>query len=351
MFVGARTAGCWQPEHADACASSASARVGRPRRWPAGVLDVLPVHLGPLPAADHLADGSRSTSCCPAQHGRRDGRHSLGLVADYVPAAIAAARSTIAEVNPHVPYTFGDTIVPAERLAAVVPTTGRWSVERRGRRDEDRAIAAHVAALIPDGATIQFGMGGTPDAVLAASRDKRDLGVHSGLISDAFVDLVEAGVVTNARKEIDTGLTVAGVASAPSGSTAGPTATRRCRCGPCRTPTTTGAQPRSGRFFAINSAIEVDLSGQINAETVGGRYVGARRRPGRVRPCRHLVGRTAGRSSPCRRRPATGRSRGSWPGSADGVRHDGRGPTPTSSSPSTASPTCAATLTASGPGG
>ena len=84
------------------------------------------------------------------------------------------------------------------------------SVKRRVPSDQDRAIAAHVAALVPDGATMQFGVGGTPDAVLDALGDKHDLGVHSGLISDGLVDLVEAGVVTNARKPIDTGFTVAG---------------------------------------------------------------------------------------------------------------------------------------------
>ena len=81
----------------------------------------------------------------------------------------------------------------------------------RAITDEDRAIAAHVAAIIPDGATLQVGVGGTPDAVLAALRDHRDIGVHSGLASDAMVELVEAGVITNARKEIDTGITTAGV--------------------------------------------------------------------------------------------------------------------------------------------
>ena len=83
-------------------------------------------------------------------------------------------------------------------------------VERRAPLPEDEVIAALIAELIPDGATIQFGIGGTPDAVLAGLHDRRHLGVHSGILSDAFVDLVEAGVVTNERKEIDAGVSVTG---------------------------------------------------------------------------------------------------------------------------------------------
>ena len=122
---------------------------------------------------------------------------------------------------------------------------------------------------------MQFGVGGTPDAVLAALGDKHDLGVHSGLISDAVVDLVEAGVVTNARKPIDTGLTVTGAI----------VGTERLYRWAHRNPSllmrpvsyTHNPQVLSSfdTFFAINAAIEVDLGGQINAEMVNGTYIGA----------------------------------------------------------------------------
>src|SRR5205823_1364198 len=102
----------------------------------------------------------------------------------------ATARTTIAEVNPHVPYTFGETVaVNHEGLVTVDDDRPLPPVKRRVPSDEDRAIAARVAALVPDGATIQIGVGGTPDAVLGALGDKHDLGVHSGLITDAVVDL------------------------------------------------------------------------------------------------------------------------------------------------------------------
>jgi acetyl-CoA hydrolase len=122
---------------------------------------------------------------------------------------------------------------------------------------------------------MQFGVGGTPDAVLAALGDKHDLGVHSGLISDAVVDLFEAGVVTNARKPIDTGLTV-------TGTIVGSDALYRwAHRNPSllMQPVSYTHNPRVlssfDNFFAINAAIEVDLGGQINAETIDGTYIGA----------------------------------------------------------------------------
>jgi acyl-CoA hydrolase len=213
---------------------------------------------------------------CQVSTPDRDGRHSLGLVADYLPAAIAVARTTIAEVNPHVPYTFGETIPSSdERLVTVADDRALPSVKRREASEEDRAIAALVATVVPDGATMQFGVGGTPDAVLAALAAKRDLGIHSGLIGDAVVDLVEAGVVTNARKPVDAGLTVTGAI----------VGTERLYRWAHRNPTllmrpvsyTHDPQVLSSfdNFFAINAAIEVDLGGQINAETVNGAYIGA----------------------------------------------------------------------------
>ena len=156
---------------------------------------------------------------------------------------------------------------------------------------------------MPDGATIQIGVGGTPDAVLAALGDKHDLGIHSGLISDAVVDLVESGVITNARKPIDAGLTVTGAI----------VGTERLHRWAHRNPSllmrplsyTHSPQVLSAfdTFFAINAAIEVDLGGQINAET----STAPTSAPSAARAHSPVPGpppHTAGRSSPFpRQRP------------------------------------------------
>ena len=275
VFVGGTNSGLLQPEHADVLRFVGYGAIGRTAALSrAGVLDVVPVHLGSLPYLFRSRTIPIDVVLCQVSTADDDGRHSLGLVADYLPAAIAVARTTIAEVNPHVPYTFGETI-PAQRLVTVSDDRPLPSIKRRDPSEEDRTIAALVASLVPDGATMQFGVGGTPDAVLAALGDKRDLGIHSGLIGDAVVDLVEAGVVSNARKAIDAGLTVTGAI----------VGTERLYRWAHRNPTllmrpvsyTHDPQLLSSfdAFFAINAAIEVDLGGQINAETVNGAYIGA----------------------------------------------------------------------------
>jgi acyl-CoA hydrolase len=274
VFIGGTGSGLWQPGHADVLhfvGYGAIARTATLSR--AGVLDVIPTHLGSLAALFTSRTIPIDVVLCQVSPGD-DGRHSLGLVADYLPAAIATARTIIAEVNPHVPYTFGATVDAAGIIA--VPDDRPLPVA--GRREPsatDRAIAAHVAALVPDRATIQIGVGGTPDAILTAFGDKRDLGVHSGLISDPVLDLVEAGVVTNAYKPFDIGLTV-------TGSIVG---TERMYHWAHRNPALL-MRPVSythnpsvlaafDTFHAINAAIEVDLSGQINTETLNGIYIGA----------------------------------------------------------------------------
>jgi acetyl-CoA hydrolase len=139
----------------------------------------------------------------------------------------------------------------------------------------DKRVAAHVAALIPDGATIQVGVGGLPVAVCRALGNHRDLGVHSGVISDVIVDLVERGAVTNARKGIDVGRIVTGglfgsrrLMDFADGSDALE----------MRSSEYTHNQQvlaRVQNLYAINSGVEVDLTGNVNSEVAAGRYLGA----------------------------------------------------------------------------
>ena len=276
VFVGASFTGLFQPEHADALRFIGFGGVGRTSRLvDAGVLDVLPLHIGTLPSL--IETGRIPVDAVLVQLSAADDRgvHSSGLVADYLQPAIARARVTLAEINPGVPFTFGDTAVPRDRLSAsVVDERPPLVVERRAPLPEDELIGELLADIIPDGATLQFGIGGTPDAVLARLRGKRDLGVHSGLVSDTFVELVEAGVITNVRKEIDTGTTVTGALFG----------TRRLYTWAERNPRlamrslsyTHDPQVLANlrTLHAINSAIEVDLTGQINSESAAGSYVG-----------------------------------------------------------------------------
>jgi acyl-CoA hydrolase len=276
VFVGTTYTGLLRPEHADAFRFTGFGAVGQTSVLvQAGVLDVMPVHIGSIPSL--IASGRIPVDVALLQLSAPgpDGTHSAGLVSDYVLPAVSVARAVVAEVNPHVPFTYGDTLVAADRLAAtVVDERPLIAVEQRAPLPEDAAIGAQIAELIPDGATVQFGIGGTPDAVLGALGGHRDLGVHSGLLSDAFVGLAESGVVTNRHKEVDPGVTVSG---ALFGTDRLYDWARDNRALSMRTSRHTHGDTvlaRFGSFWAINSALEVDLSGQINGESAGGRYVG-----------------------------------------------------------------------------
>lgn len=204
-----------------------------------------------------------------------DGNHSFGLIGDFVAAAVKKARVIIAEVNERVPFTLGDAVLPAERIDCAV-RVDRDPVELPAAAigDTDLAIARVVAAYIGDGATLQVGIGAVPDAILRLLRDRRDLGIHSGMIGDGLVDLVEAGVITNARKPIDGGTSITGALIGTRRLFA--FADRNPAIGMrnsayTHAPTVLSVLPR---LVTINSAIEVDLTGQVNAEQSGPLYLG-----------------------------------------------------------------------------
>jgi acetyl-CoA hydrolase len=277
LFLGIGASGRLRPEHADAFDFLAYCGTGTNRALAqANVLDILPSHYSQLPGL--IRSGTLRVDVVMLQVSPADehGRHSLGLANEYLVAALDAARVVIAEVHEQVPWTHGERMLRADEIDLRVPAAHplpQSPTPAASRVDE--AIADRVAGLVEDGATLQFGIGALPRAVLARLADRRDLGVHSGVIHDGVADFMEAGIVTNARKSIDRGVTVTGLLMGSE---------RLHRCAH-RNPrlalrgsdyTHDAAVLASiDRFVAINSAIEVDLTGQINAETAGGVYVGA----------------------------------------------------------------------------
>jgi acyl-CoA hydrolase len=204
-----------------------------------------------------------------------NGNHSFGLINDFVQAALEKARVIIAEVNERVPFTFGDAVLPAARIdCAVHVARNPVEVVPAQIGETDLAIAKIVAGYVEDGAVLQVGIGAVPDAILRLLEDRRDLGVHSGMIGDGLVNLVEAGVVTNALKPIDAGVSITGALIG----------TRRLYDFVDRNPKinmrsssythSEAVLSRLTRLVTINSAVEVDLTGQVNAEQSGGQYLG-----------------------------------------------------------------------------
>jgi len=204
-----------------------------------------------------------------------EGNHSFGLIGDFVEAAVKKARVVIAEVNERVPFTLGDAVLPAARIDCAV-RVDRDPVEVLPAKigETDLAIARVMAGYVEDGAVIQVGIGAVPDAMLRLLRDRRDLGVHSGMIGDGLVDLVEAGVITNARKPIDPGVSITGALIGTKRLFA--FADRNPSIGLRNSSYTHGATmlSRLPKLVTINSAVEVDLTGQVNAEQSGAHYLG-----------------------------------------------------------------------------
>ncbi len=178
-----------------------------------GRLDVVPCHYSALPRmfAEHRLPCDVGLVQVSPPDG--DGMCSLGVGVDYVADAIPHTPVLIAEINQKMPVTRGTRPIPLDRFAATI-TTDRALPEdaQRAPGEVERAIAARIAELIDDGDTVQLGVGSLGSAVLDALAGHQDLGVHTGMITDGLLRLIDKGVVTGERKEIDTGLTVAGTA-------------------------------------------------------------------------------------------------------------------------------------------
>ena len=201
-----------------------------------------------------------------------DGFCSMGAESGLTISAAEVSRVVIAMVNTQMPRTLGDTAMHIDRMHHVVPCDTPLFEMPMGD-DADQAvvekIAAHIARLIPDGATMQLGIGALPNAVLKFLFEKKDLGIHSELISDGVIDLVEAGVVNGARKSLHPGKIVCGFLLG----------TRRLYDWVSNNPmvelrrTEYVNDPfvvaQNDRMVAINSAIEVDLTGQVCADSIG----------------------------------------------------------------------------------
>lgn len=240
-------------------------------------LEIWPVHYSTLPGL--LSDGGdlhADVVLVQVSPPDEQGRHSLGLGDDYFSAALDTARVVIAEINDQVPFTLGARTMTADQFTAAIEvsrTPGQVPTPSVG--DDARAVARRVAALVPDGATLQFGIGALPEAVLAELFGHRDLGIHSGIINDTAMRLVEAGVANGARKTLDRGVAIAGLFGGTTDLFRWAHRNLAVELRPTGYTHDPAVLAASYQLVAVNAAIEVDLTGQVNAELAGGRYVGA----------------------------------------------------------------------------
>lgn len=268
VFLGVNYAGILRPEHADHLKLASYCGAGHNRALAdAGVLDIHPhpySRLAPLIRARKIPCDVVLLQVSPPNS---RGEYSMGLAVDYLLPALQTARAVIAEVNDRIPWTCTDKLLRKEDFALLVEASREPACAPAARAGAiETSIAGHAAAWIADGATLEFGLGILPDAVCAALQDRKSLKVHSGTIGDGVVDLMRSGAVATAGCAMLIG-------------------TRRlfdfARDNPAlrlrSTEYTHDPRVLAGipRFVAINSAVEVDLTGQVNAEVAKGSYLGA----------------------------------------------------------------------------
>jgi acetyl-CoA hydrolase len=197
---------------------------------------------------------------------------SLGVEVGPTKTAAECAKVIIAEVNEQMPRTLGDSFIHVSRLNYIVPVNypiPELAMAEEGQSDIIEQIAGHVAGLIPDGATMQLGIGAIPDAVLKYLYDKKDLGIHTELFSDGVIDLFNAGVLTNNRKSLHPGKIVAGFLMGSKRLYDWVDDNPMIELHRTEYVNDPFVIAQNERMVAINSAIEVDLTGQVCADSIG----------------------------------------------------------------------------------
>lgn len=198
---------------------------------------------------------------------------SLGTSVDAALAATRAARTVIAQVNPSMPRTLGDSFVHVGEIdVAVEVDQPPYEHHEPPIGEVEQRIGEHVAELIPDGATLQMGIGSIPSAVGQSLRDKRDLGIHTELFTDPVLDLVEAGAVTGAAKEINRGKIVTAFLMGSQRLYDFVDDNPMIEMRPVDYTNDTAVIRRFRRMVAVNSAIAIDLTGQVSADSIGTRF-------------------------------------------------------------------------------
>jgi len=268
LFMGVNWSGTIKPEHADHLRLSAYCGSGHNRKLAdAGVLDIHPHPYSQLAGLIRRKVIKADVVLVQVSPPNAKGEYSLGLSAEYLVPALEVCRIVIGEVNDQVPWTFSDRLLKKSDFAAIIETSREPVALPYGAPGpKDLAIARHALAFISDGATIETGLGALPDAVLRMLGDRKNLRIHSGSVGDGVVALMEKGVVVDVQ-----GGTLMGTRKLFDHARENPKLRLRS-IEYTHNPRVLGAIER---FVAINSAIEVDFTGQVNAEIAKGSYLGA----------------------------------------------------------------------------
>lgn len=200
-----------------------------------------------------------------------DGRMSLGVSVDHTLAMAKSAKMVIAEINQQMPWVKGETFLSTSQINyAIESNRSLPQMVTKSLSEVERKIGDYIATLIPDGATIQFGIGTISHSFLAGLKRKRNLGIHSGLLIDGIVDLVEAGVIDNSRKNLNHGKIIGTTMVGTDRLFRFVDKNPDVEAYPSSYTHNNAVLAQLNHFHCINGALQVDLSGQVNAETLGG---------------------------------------------------------------------------------
>lgn len=253
---------------------SVSLFTGGPLRGPVaeGRADFVPVFLSDIPGL--FLDGEIQLDVAIVQLSppNAHGHATLGTSVDTSLAAVTSAKKILAEVNEQMPRTLGNSVVDLKHVTAFTRTNRPLMEHAHSELGaEEDAIGAIIAELVNDGACLQMGIGAIPDAVLARLGSKNDLGVHTEMFSDGLVPLMKAGNVTNRRKKVHQGRTVTSFVTGSKALFDFVHDNQLVEFHPCDRTNDTALIRKNDDVVAINSAIEVDLTGQVCSDSIGHR--------------------------------------------------------------------------------
>lgn len=235
-----------------------------------GLADYTPIFLSEVPSLFRTGRMMIHVALINVSPPDEHGYCSYGVATDVIKAAAETAQIVVAQVNSNMPRALGDCFIHVRDIDVLVPASHDLPEIRFGQPDElSRRIARHIANLIEDGATLQLGIGAIPDAVLHFLTEFRDLGIHTEMFSDGIIPLVEKGVITNAEKTLHRGKIIASFVLG----------TRKLfdfidnnplvEFHPTEYVNDPFIVAKNDKMISINGAIEVDLTGQVVADSIG----------------------------------------------------------------------------------
>ena len=260
------------PELRDSFHTSAFFIGGNVRKQVGDTVDYIPIFLSDIPSLFRQGYMNLDVVLVNVSPPDKHGFCSLGVSVDIVISGIEQGKKVIAQINPKMPRTFGDAIVHIKNFDACVEVDDDiYEMKFVAPTTEEQAIGKHIAGIIDDGATLQMGIGGIPNAVLTYLTNHKNLGVHTEMFSEGIVDLVEKGVVNGSKKKVNPYKIVSGFAMG----------TRRLYDFMDDNPeiemldiayvNDTSIIRQNPNVTAINSAIEIDITGQVCADSIGTR--------------------------------------------------------------------------------